>query len=148
MVRFIKLITLVSILLSGFSKTIAANSNEINDHPLAKRCLDILETYKAKDLSAFMNNFSDKWIELQGKDSFKERLDKKHNKYMADYNGVPKAVLIKSIENVKPHPKEVEHLGVEESKEVNIYIKGDNVSRSTFCKFNRVGSKWFVRSIP
>jgi len=126
----------------------SASTSEIENSPLVKRCLGIFEIYKNDDLSSFLSGFHDEWIAIFGETTFKKKLNKKHNKFKEDYNNAPKEILITGIKNIPPHPKEVEKLGVEETKVVSIYIDGVNVSRVDGCKFNRIKKEWYFRDTP
>ncbi|MFT5636241.1 MAG: hypothetical protein ACI89T_001699 [Cognaticolwellia sp.] len=148
MVNGIRCVTLSLCLSLVWSSALASESSDLKNDPLAKRCLGIFEIYKDNNLETFLSEFSDEWIAILGVKVFKKQLETKHDKWIADYDGSPKEILIKSIENIPPHPKEVEMLGVEETKMVSIYIDGNHVSRVDGCKFNRIKTKWYFRETP
>lgn len=144
MVNFIRFLFL-SLLFIVWNPT---SASEIEDDPLAKRCLALFEIYKKNDLSSFLNEFPSQVVTIVGEDTLKKQLNKKHSKFKEDYNSSPKEILITGIENIQSHPKAVERIGVEESKEVSIYIEGVNISRVDGCKFDRIKTKWYFSDTP
>ncbi|PMG43941.1 hypothetical protein [Shewanella sp. 10N.286.52.B9] len=126
----------------------AASANDLENDPLAKRCINLFEIYKNNDLSAYVNGFPDEVVAILGEDFLKTELNNKHNKFEKNYNSAPKEIRIKSIENIQPHPTAVERIGVEESRKVFISVKGVNSGLQGSCSFNRIKTKWYFRDTP
>ncbi|WP_299570120.1 hypothetical protein [uncultured Shewanella sp.] len=126
----------------------SASANDLENDPLAKRCLGIFEIYKNNDLSAYVDGFPDEVVAILGEDYLKVQLNNKHNKFDKDYNSAPTEIRIKKIENIPPHPTAVKRIGVEESRKVFISMKGLNSSLEGSCSFNRIKTDWYFRDTP